>query len=307
MIDPLIRRLAIMIGAVVLVIPVALSLRSGDDAQVLRTAPAAGIVALPVAVELRVAPPAVIPVAPIMATTAATTPAASPAMSSATIHIDAVKRCNNSYTVVSGDYWIRLADGIGVPLRTLLSLNRATVATPLYPGRSICLPAGAVVPVAKATPSTTVARSTTTTTTTPTTNTTNTKPAGKNSTGTKTSAPTTTAKPPKPAAPATTAPPVTAPPNRYTAGEVETIIREVWPDDLEDEAVRIASRESHLIPTARNSCCIGLFQIYYSVHRTWLSAIGITSAAQLFDPRANTQAALALYQRSGGWGPWATG
>ncbi len=83
------------------------------------------------------------------------------------------------------------------------------------------------------------------------------------------------------------------------------IIREVWPDHLEDKAIEIAWRESNHIPTARNFCCYGLFQIYYSVHSSWLAGIGITSADQLFDPRKNATAAYTLYQRAGGWGPWA--
>ena len=95
------------------------------------------------------------------------------------------------------------------------------------------------------------------------------------------------------------------PPNTYTRAEVEAIIREVWPDDLEDEAVRIATRESNLIPTVRNYCCYGLFQLYYSVHKTWMAQMGITSASQLYDPRVNATAAYALYQRSGSWAPWA--
>jgi hypothetical protein len=95
------------------------------------------------------------------------------------------------------------------------------------------------------------------------------------------------------------------PARTYTAAEVEAIIRDVWPDDLEDEALRIARRESNLQPTARNACCYGLFQIYFTVHRGWLSALGITSAEQLFDPHKAATAGYALYQRSGGWAPWA--
>jgi hypothetical protein len=79
----------------------------------------------------------------------------------------------------------------------------------------------------------------------------------------------------------------------------------VWPDDLEEEALRIATRESNLIHTAHNSCCYGLFQIYYNAHKTWLASIGVTSAAQLYDPQVNATAALALY-RNAGWAPWAT-
>ena len=86
---------------------------------------------------------------------------------------------------------------------------------------------------------------------------------------------------------------------------MEAIIREVWPDDLEDEAVRIATRESNLNPTVRTYCCFGLFLIYWSVHRGWLSGLGVSAPSQLYDPRVNATAAYTLYQRSGGWGPWA--
>ena len=85
---------------------------------------------------------------------------------------------------------------------------------------------------------------------------------------------------------------------------VEAIIRDVWPDHLENEAVRIAKRESNLQPEVRNACCFGLFQIYYNVHRSWLADLGITSSNQLFDARTNAEAAYALYQRNG-WQPWA--
>ena len=68
-------------------------------------------------------------------------------------------------------------------------------------------------------------------------------------------------------------------------------------------ALEIATRESNLDPYSQNSCCSGLFQLYYNVHRTWLASIGITSASQLLDPRVNARAALLMYQRSG-WAPW---
>ena len=83
-----------------------------------------------------------------------------------------------------------------------------------------------------------------------------------------------------------------------------SIIRDVWPDELEDRALEIARRESKYRPTAKNNCCYGVFQIYWSVHRGWLADLGITSAEQLFDPTLNARAALTLYQRAGGWGPW---
>jgi hypothetical protein len=174
--------------------------------------------------------------------------------------------CPISYEVVAGDYWIRLADASGVDIDDLLDLNGASLRTPLFPGASICLPAGAAAP-----------------------------------------APPTTAAPtpvPKPTAPPTTKPPATTPPRPASPGEVEAIIREIWPDDLEERALEIALRESKLDPTARNFCCYGVFQIYYDVHDRWLGDLGITSAEQLFDPRVNTYAAFVLYQRAGGFGPW---
>jgi peptidoglycan hydrolase-like protein with peptidoglycan-binding domain len=84
----------------------------------------------------------------------------------------------------------------------------------------------------------------------------------------------------------------------------EQIIRDVWPDDSEDHAVAIATRESRLIPTARNACCYGLFQINWPAHRSWLAAVGVTSPAQLLDARTNVNVALALFTAAG-WGPWA--
>ena len=70
------------------------------------------------------------------------------------------------------------------------------------------------------------------------------------------------------------------------------------------ESVRIAWRESNHIATVENWCCLGLFQIYWNVHRGWLAGIGVTDRNQLFDARTNARAAYALYQRAGGWGPW---
>jgi Putative peptidoglycan binding domain len=84
---------------------------------------------------------------------------------------------------------------------------------------------------------------------------------------------------------------------------VEQIIRDVWPDELEDHALAIATRESRLVPTARNACCWGLFQLHWRAHRSWLVGMGITDPAQLLDARTNATAALALYQQAG-WSPW---
>jgi hypothetical protein len=97
---------------------------------------------------------------------------------------------------------------------------------------------------------------------------------------------------------------VGAPADPGPARTVEQIIRDVWPDDLEDRALTIATRESRLIPTARNYCCHGLFQIYWSIHRGWLATYGVTNVEQLYDAETNARMALVLFQRAGGWGPW---
>jgi len=99
--------------------------------------------------------------------------------------------------------------------------------------------------------------------------------------------------------------PVVAVPS-YTQAEVIQIIRDAWPDELEEHALFIAHRESKYRPGAisGNKCCYGLFQIYYRWHKSWLPEVGVTSANQLFDPRLNAAAAYRMYQRNSGWGPW---
>ncbi len=192
------------------------------------------------------------------------------------------QECAIDYEVVQGDFWIRLADASGVPLHELLDANDATVDTPLFPGTTICLPAGASAPA----PPTTAAPATTPPTTTPAT----------------TAAPATTVKPVT-AAPPTTAKPVVTYPT-ISAAAAAQIIRDVWPDELEDRAIEIATRESKLVVTAKNSCCYGLFQLNWDPHKAWLAGLGVSSPEQLFDATTNAYAAYALYLRSGGWGPW---
>jgi hypothetical protein len=44
----------------------------------------------------------------------------------------------------------------------------------------------------------------------------------------------------------------------------------------------------------------------WSVHRSWLCPqLGVCAQSQLQDARTNATAALALYERAGGFGPWA--
>ena len=316
--NPLLTRVGMLVGAMLLLVPVALSLR--DDTPRIRAAEiqsvepivvgklppaptdatlapttalvtataAIGTLATSAATEAVVVTPA--PTEP--PTTAAkpkkktvpktTTPISAPPAAAAQSAAAAV--CTLSYTVVKGDAWSTIATRAKVSMKDLLVVNNATTQTMLLPGKAICLPTGAVAPAAPATkPATT-------------------QPA---TTQPKTTSPATTQPPTPPVTttPASTQPP--PPPNTYTKAQVAQIIRDVWPDDLEDEAIRIATRESNLVPTVRNSCCYGLFQIYYSAHRAWLASIGVTSAAQLYDPRVNATTALALYNTSG-WAPWGT-
>jgi LysM repeat protein len=207
-------------------------------------------------------------------------PEATPAKGSAALDAaaanapaDRIERtCAIDYEVVAGDFWIRLADAAEVPLAELLEANGASSVTPIYPGTSICLPAGATTP---APPTTTAPTSTAPTTTAPATTTPAATPSGTTPSSTNS-----------------------------TSGEVKQIIRDVWPDELEERAIEIAYRESRFVPTAKNSCCYGLFQMYWTVHQSWLDDIGITDDRQLFDPATNARAAYELYQRAGGWGPW---
>ena len=98
-----------------------------------------------------------------------------------------------------------------------------------------------------------------------------------------------------------------AEPPSYTSAEVVQIIRDIWPDELEERAIAIARRESKLEPGAigiPNNCCYGLFQIYFKWHKSWLPMVGVTTPRQLLDPRLNAIAALEIYRRNGGWSPW---
>lgn len=84
---------------------------------------------------------------------------------------------------------------------------------------------------------------------------------------------------------------------------VEQIIRDVWPDNLEARALRIAYRESRYQPNVRTWCCYGVFQIH-QIHLRWLCPeLGICTRADLYDPVLNVEAAYALYLRDG-WAPW---
>lgn len=94
------------------------------------------------------------------------------------------------------------------------------------------------------------------------------------------------------------------PAKRYTQSQAAVIIKEVFPDELEQRAIAIAKRETHLNSAAYTWCCVGLFQMKWESHKKWLMAMGIGSAQELLDPYVASRAALQLYRRSNGWSPW---
>ena len=94
------------------------------------------------------------------------------------------------------------------------------------------------------------------------------------------------------------------PERRHTKAASEKVIREIFPDQLENRAVAIARRESKLNAANWNWCCIGLFQINWWSHKSWLKAEGITEPEQLLNARTNAEVAWMVYKRAGGWGPW---
>ena len=299
-IDPFVGRIVLILVAFALVVPVAWSTRrTADDTsavprgQAALVAPVSGDITPTELNELTststsqlpsVVPPAVPEsttpeVATVNPTERVSTKVATMVNSKASTTApvattSATLTCGSSYVVRAGDSWTLIADRASIPTRTLLEHNGAAARDMLYPGDELCLPQGVRVAI----PATTIAPSTT-------------------------SAPSVTD------APATT---VAIPPSPSNA-EVERIIRAIWPDDLEERALKFAWRESNYQADADNGwCCVGLFQIYWTIHQTWLGSVGVTSRVQLFDAETNTRAALALYERSlsqrgDGWHPWCFG
>ncbi len=59
-----------------------------------------------------------------------------------------------TYSVASGDSWSRIASRSGVSMTALLNANKATTATVIHPGQTLCLPPNAVTSPATTTPAT---------------------------------------------------------------------------------------------------------------------------------------------------------
>jgi hypothetical protein len=268
---PLASRLLIMLGAFALLVPIGLVIRNSKG-NVVRAGglPGAALAADPLIVASTTTTPSASAGAAATTTPAPASPAAGASAASAPATASTATPATAS------------------PQRAAETVAAATTAAKTPPSTAKKAPATSApaTTAAQRAPATTVKKAVATTA------------APKPTTPPTTKAPATTA--PKATAPPTTAAP---PVNHYSAAEVETIIRSVFPADQADEAVRVASRESHLVPTARNWCCYGLFQIYFKANQSTLAAIGITSAEQLFDPTLNAEAAYMLYQRNG-WAPW---
>lgn len=342
-IDPAFRRVAAILAVVAVMIGAVVALVGGSPdgpATLTPLAPAqAGAAKVPAKRPTTVAPaatpaPARRAAASTAAAAASDRPVAAAAQPQALTSRATVRSCRARYTIRAGDYWLSIARRARVTLNQMLAANRATARTSLYPGMRVCLPANATLPlrpaaavakrvtkvtkpvtkpVTKTTKPVTKVTKPVTKTTKPVTKTTKpkvTKPVTRvTKPVTRTTRPrvTPTTRPrPRPTATTKPKPPTTVPRQKtYTRDEVIQIIREVWPDDQEEKAIAIAWRESNWTPRVRNYCCYGLFQIYWSVHSSWLKPLGVGSAEMLYDPRINATAALALYQRSGNsWAPW---
>lgn len=197
--------------------------------------------------------------------------------------------CPRTYRVHSGDSWLRIAASGQIPIAQLLRVNEASMDTTIHPGQDLCIPSGARMPSPP--PVTTVSNA-----------------SSSGGRGSVTPAPRpapapTAASRPTPAPTPTPAVAPTGP--RPSTDQVIAMIREIWPEELQERAIAIAHRESRYQADAYNGwCCYGVFQIYWNVHRSWLGAHGVRSASQLLDARTNIQMAYQIYQRAGGWRPW---
>ena len=264
-IDPLIRRVGALAIVIAMCVPVALSLRGSGSSLAAMRPGSSGTVPTSALGEPATQPEATAAQTSATQSSAPTADPAAAGFGAASIQttptqpepvtaVVTVAGCTKEYTVVAGDYWILIAKKVSVGLNELLDANNATTDTALYPGRTD-LPTGQRL-------------------------------HPHNSGTSHCGRPRQCGRPRHPGTGHHSRLPTTTVPVRtnYTRAEVEAIIREIWPDDLENEAVRIATRENHLQPTAQNFCCYGLFQIYWNVHKRWLAAIGVTSAEQLLDP-----------------------
>lgn len=234
----------------------------------------------------------------------------------------AVVVCASKYVVRAGDSWYGLEAKTGVKASTIAGTNNTTIRAPLMVGDEICLPPGATVPAENAPPTTVTslcgdsyvvragdswsriaAKAGVKSTELAIAN-------GKNLRSTLLpgqticlpvgasieEAPNTTAQ--------VSPSPVTT--RRYSRSELEQIVRDAWPDELEADAFFVANRESRWSNLSQTGCCVGLFQLNWNSHKKWMANYGVTDRNQLFDPVINARMAVITWQRSGSWRPWCT-
>jgi LysM repeat protein len=224
-------------------------------------------------------------------------------------------QCAISYTVVRGDSWWKISRKAGKSLSAVLKANKAKTSTKLLVGKTVCLPAGAKVGTGASAPSDATCGVTYKTVR----NDSWSRIAKKKKVSLKELLQVNTATTktklfigdvlclPKSAKSATQASKglvLGPPPKIYSAKKSTAIIREIFPERLQTRALAIAKRESRMNAAAYNWCCVGLFQLNWYSHNKWLGEMGVTAPEQLLDARVNAEAALALYRRSNGWGPW---
>ncbi|MFM9036909.1 MAG: LysM peptidoglycan-binding domain-containing protein [Actinomycetota bacterium] len=231
--------------------------------------------------------------------------------------------CASKYVVQAGDSWYGLEAKTGVKASTIAGTNNTTIRDSLMVGDEICLPPGAVVPTADAPPTTatslcgdkyTVQAGDSWSRIATKAGVKSTELAianGKNlrstllpgqviclPVGASIAAPTTTAAPRASTAAVTT--------RRYSRAELEQIVRDAWPDEMEADAFFVVQRESNWNNLSQNSCCVGIFQLNWNSHKKWMANYGVTDRNQLLDPVINARLALVTWQRSNSWRPWCT-
>ncbi|MET0145146.1 MAG: hypothetical protein ABW328_10225 [Ilumatobacteraceae bacterium] len=328
-VDPKLMRIGAVGLVGVLMIPIALAVRDdpnegvrsdeASDGAAVTTTAAPAVLPTPTATVVTVLAEAATPPAPgpqSVSNRTASAPAPAPQA--------AQPQCAGTYTVIANDFWNRFPKTSGATAQEWLSANNATADTPLYVGDELCIPPGATAPDPP--PATTVPPTT--------------APPATTAAPVPVPAPTpapalaavappaiTAARAPAPTSPptvATTTPPAAiaagapstealcgamptnngAPAGTPDAAQVEAIIREVWPDDVEVRALCIAKREAKLRADLNNWCCYGVFALYFDYVPSDLKATyGVDHPSDLYDARTNISIAYQVYLR-GGWKPW---
>ena len=298
-IDQRLLRIGAIAAVAVLAVPVALALRDDGPSDDLRAVPSTLDTTTTVAL-LGPSPVSAVPVTAGLAVAPTVAPASDDDTSSdsddeaaaAAVAEEEAPECAGTYTVVAGDYWIRFVDSSGATLDEWLAANDAAPDTELHVGDELCIPAGAQAPtptVAEtaphepATPATEAAQ----------------VPA-------PTAPPETSPPPPPPVETAAPAPVGNQASGRVaTTDEVQALIREIWPDDIEERALQIAYNEAKWRPDLHNWCCYGVFALYFDFVPANLKArYGVDDPSDLYDARTNISIAYEIYLLSG-WDPWA--